>query len=313
MKSRNQILVLTLLIGFTLSCRDIFDIDLSEANVNVLAPVDNHVTDVFTQNFWWEEVEGADSYQIQLVEPSFSSIYDFLVDTNLTHEHYVHTLEPGSYQWRIRAKNNSSQSPWQTYSLHVDSTTDLSNQTVLLSLPEDEYYTNDMQVSFSWQEIFSATEYEFQLGDGGFGNLIQDETVTAAQTSYTFSEEGDYQWRVKALNNTSATAFSNPHTFVIDTTPPTAPSLLMPNHEDTIPDETFNFSWTSGQDESPIDFDSLYIYGDDNLINLVKALEKNSITHTDSLGPGDYYWFVTSYDVAGNGGVVSNVRNFVIQ
>ena len=59
-----------ILFGF-LRCDDIFEDDISTENISLYAPSDSIVTKIITHTFWWEEVEGADEYNLQIVTPDF--------------------------------------------------------------------------------------------------------------------------------------------------------------------------------------------------------------------------------------------------
>ncbi|WP_397301597.1 hypothetical protein [Nonlabens ulvanivorans] len=66
-------------------------------------------------NFFWEDLEGATSYRVQVAEP------DFINPTQITHDVIVQdsvgtstqlNLTPGTYQWRVKAQNSAYQSPY---------------------------------------------------------------------------------------------------------------------------------------------------------------------------------------------------------
>ena len=104
--------------------------------VNVLTPRDSLRTSVVTQQFFWYQVDDAIDYEIQIVSPSFDQIDRFIVDTIITKNKISFTLTPGNYQWSVRAFNNSSASPYTTSNLFIDSTIDLTTQTLQLSSPK---------------------------------------------------------------------------------------------------------------------------------------------------------------------------------
>ena len=296
------------------SCSDIFEKDLTKDKVTILAPVNNHKTDIATQTFWWEEVKGATHFNLQVVTPSFSSIHRLALDTNVSDNQFAHTFPPGQYQWRVKALNSSSSTSYVTYSLTIDTTSELNNQIVVLQHPVNNSYSQNLNNNFSWLSIPNATFYNLQIVYNNFASgstPVLDTIVNTNMVNYTFATDSVYQWKVRAFNASGSTAFSNPYNFTTDITPPDAPILSSPGHLDTITAQ-FNMSWNRGSTSGTPVTDSLYIYSD-SLITLIKRLHKTTNSHSDSLGSGDYFWRVRSQDAAGNTGNYSVLRKFWIQ
>jgi hypothetical protein len=116
-----RILVVLLLVG---GCSIIFEEDLSEEIVYVNMPVDGTISPDTTQLFWWDIVEGALGYNLQIVAGSFADPQFLVVDTNSTGDKFMFDLLPGTYEWRINGWNNYSETSY-SYSLLTisDSTT----------------------------------------------------------------------------------------------------------------------------------------------------------------------------------------------
>src|SRR5688572_12340162 len=127
MKTKS-ILPLVLLGAFLSSCEDFFEPNLEKKDVVIIAPANGTVSSSFTQTFWWEELKGAEEYTLQIVKPTFSSVQQLILDTNVNGTKFYYTLQPGVYQWRLRAINNSSETDFVTYNLEIDSTLNLSGQ-----------------------------------------------------------------------------------------------------------------------------------------------------------------------------------------
>ncbi|MBL7897106.1 MAG: hypothetical protein JNJ99_01135, partial [Crocinitomicaceae bacterium] len=243
---------LTLFILSFTSCEAVFEKNISSDTLVVIIPTNNDTSLTNNVQFKWENVEGASHYKLQLVEPSFSNINSFILDTNIEYEEFFYTLNPGNYQFQIRAENSAYETPWTgPYNLVVDSVSELTNQTVPLISPTDYLYSNDANFTFSWQSLFAAEYYEFELRSGSDFNSSST-TLHAANsiyaTSYStpsglFSTEGAYSWGVKAINQSSSSAFSE-RTLYIDLTVPNSPISVSPAHGTSFAD-TVVLKWNT--------------------------------------------------------------------
>ncbi|MGQ0827046.1 MAG: hypothetical protein ACT4ON_01500 [Bacteroidota bacterium] len=305
MKSKflTPLVVLTLIY----SCKDFVETDLSKKSVVVLTPTDNYISSTFTVAFKWEIMEGADRYQMQIVKPDFGAIQQFMLDTTVITNRFSYTLEPGTYQWRLKALNGSSSTAFSTYNFSVDSTLDLSGQPVILLSPDDNYYSNTLSNTFTWQAMFNADSYVFQIP-----GLVIQSPVTPT-TTYTFASEGIYQWRVSAQNDFSNSNYTT-RTITIDiTAPATAPTPVAPQF-DTITANPVPVKWNTVTASDSVQL----LISTDSLFALVPEVDTtiansgNPVTYnlySPAIGT-DYYWKVRAIDKARNKGPYSARRRF---
>lgn len=295
-------------------CRDIFEIDLTEKKISILAPTDNFNTTVVTQTFWWEEVEGALEYNIQIVSPSFSSIQMLVLDSIVTDNIFTYTLLPGTYQWRVKASNGSSNTDYTTHTLVIDTTSDLSGQIITLQSPSNGSYFNSLSQTFTWNSLYNATGYDIQIATPDFSNsanTILDTNISSNSLQLTLDTEGEYQWKVRATNSSGYSPYSQVSDFEIDITAPNTPLLVLPIANDTS-NNPFSLHWDRGTvTGSPIT-DTVYLYTD-SITTLFYKEEKNSTSHTDSIAVGNYFWRVRSVDKAGNLSAYSETRKLTIE
>jgi hypothetical protein len=110
MKSNNILIVFLVLTGL-LACDTAFETDLAGKKVILLAPANNLSTTDRTHTFYWEQLQGAAEYRLQVVSPRFDSIVKLIADTTISFDRFKLTnLDAASYQWRVQALNNSSTS-----------------------------------------------------------------------------------------------------------------------------------------------------------------------------------------------------------
>ncbi len=307
------------------SCRDdVFERDLSKETVNVIIPQANYQSTIQQVHFKWEAVEGASQYRIQLVSPDFNNIQAFILDSVVQGTEFFYNLEPGTYAWKMRAENNSSETPYITDRIiQIDSTNDVSGQTVDLILPLNASYTNQTYPGFSWLSLSSADGYDVVVKTGSdflTGTTVESSSISG--TSYTLANalsEGDYIWGVRATNSStsSSTSYST-RTFRVDLTVPDPPTLITPDGDIFSPNQSFTYTWTqqieNGAYPSPL-ADSVYIYTDPSLTTLYKRFTtSSSSSYLDSIPTiGTYYWRAKTFDEAGNIGSFSSYNSFTIQ
>jgi len=274
-------------------------------------PSNNDTLESNLVQFKWDELKGATEYKLQLVQPSFSNIDAFLLDSSITGETFSVALEPGTYQFQIRAENSAYQSLWTgPYNLVIDTVSDLTNQIVPLLSPADLMYSNDPTFVFSWQPVYSAETYEFQLRAGSDFNSsgsILHGAPGIYGTSYStpaglFATEGAYAWGVKAVNQTSSSAFSD-RTVLIDLTLPNSPLSVSPAHGASFAD-TVVLKWNTGVDGGTIHAPVqriVQISADTLFANILTSYTVNvdTVEHVFT-NSGTYWWRVYTVDLAGN-------------
>lgn len=117
-----RILISLILIQFFAGCGIIFEDDISEESIYMIIPFDGLESDSQDQIFWWEPVNGAIRYNMQMVTGSFSFPEVLVADTNIAGEKFEVQLSPGLYEWRIMAWNNYSETDYTYGTLTIRDT-----------------------------------------------------------------------------------------------------------------------------------------------------------------------------------------------
>lgn len=103
---------MAILFAAGLSCKEIFEPSLNKETVQLLAPGNQYQTTDSEIGFWFEPVEDALSYRLQVVNPAFDSIGSLVLDTLIQSNKFFFVINPGEYQWRVQAQNESSKTPF---------------------------------------------------------------------------------------------------------------------------------------------------------------------------------------------------------
>lgn len=297
------ILLLCLLI---FSCDKILEENISKKRPEMKAPANGATLVNNSVTFWWTEIEGADAYRLQVVSPSFDSTLYLIYDSLVYGDRMMLSLTPQTYQWRVIAENSAYMSRFDTYTLTIDSTSDLSMLSVIQLAPLDSTYLSRASVSFTWEELTSAEDFRFQLFDAA-NTMLLDEIITDNSIVVDQLLEGAYRWRVRGQNSSSNTPYAE-RIVTIDQTAPLAPALTFPQDSAVFTSDSVTLKWQSTIES---DIDSVFVYNDILGSFLVKSFQvtTDSVIFTSS-SPGTFYWNAKSLDKAGNGSSFSDTRMF---
>ncbi|AWX43276.1 hypothetical protein HME9304_00263 [Flagellimonas maritima] len=204
---------------------------------------------------------------------------------------------------------------------------DISDRTVPVLAPLDETLLSSNTVNFNWQAVDDATAFEIQIATPNFDNttqivldsiIVEDTLGNIATRIVQNLPNGNYSWRIKAMNSDYETAYALNDFLVdgdedLDVTPPNTPQLVMPANGVTQSENEVNFSWTRTDVSGTAERDSIFIFSDESLQSLVtKAIGANK-TFTTNMAAGTFYWRVRAYDAAGNESDNSSTFNFTVE
>lgn len=106
---------------YLISCDEIFVDDISNTTVKLVAPQNDCISKSQSITFWWQSIEGAQKYSLQIVTPSFNSPERLIVDTLIVKTNYTAVLENGTYEWRVAGVNNISETEYSINRLTINS------------------------------------------------------------------------------------------------------------------------------------------------------------------------------------------------
>lgn len=305
-----------------IGCDDVIIPDISDKCPVLVVPADSLQTTQMNHNFVWDGTEFSDEQRLTIFRIVDGAITVEVLDTFVNDTRFTHTfLETGEYDWEVTSLNEAYQSQTKFRTIFINDSEvviDISNDIVDLLVPEDQICTNLATINFSWSEISGINQYEFQLGNQGFTNLLVTENINGSNILIDTPVDGIYQWRVRGVDSASGsqTAWTT-REISIDKTAPVSPFLLSPTQGDTLDLNTnINFSWSDDTDELNYQF---FLFADQNQDTLVfqQIVEENSFSTNNSgliLNPSaDYFWRVTATDKVGNVSDLGPVSKFIVR
>lgn len=306
-----KIYLLPLFLFSLFSCEQIvLEDDITDEIVNLVAPADGSVFNSTGITFTWNAIENGSEYRIQIARPNFQAPLQIVTDVVVNTTSFTTQLNVGEYQWRVQGVNSAYETAYSTRSFTIISNEDFQNNSVTLSSPADNIITNSALQNLSWQAVIGATAYHLQVVNPANSTVIAEQDVTATNFSYTFPE-GNYQWKVRATNGTQNTLYAM-RSLLVDTVVPNTPTLTAPVNSSSSSDNDVSFQWTRIPVAGSAEKDSIYIYSNSALTTLYYKNEHTSPYNALALPDGTYYWFVKSFDQAGNVGQQSSVFSFTL-
>jgi hypothetical protein len=190
-----------------------------------------------------------------------------------------------------------------------------------LTGPDDDANVQAAPI-FKWKKVRGAAKYEFQLSaDSGFRSIVTGGSVDTYNNAFTLDDslpDGDYYWRVRAINaKDDAGRWAQGRSLTKRWS--ARPTLLTPTDEKVInyPSDPFLLRW------EPVPHAVKYIVqiaADPALATQVigtadRPVETvgTALSPSGSLQPGQYWWAVTPVNAVGNHGARSAIGSFVWQ
>ncbi len=175
--------------------RAIEDEDLQSPSLSY--PINDEGGQALNPLLKWGKVSNTDLYEVQISKGAeFDEIAESAV-TGDTKWNIVVPLEFGTkYHWRVRSKRNSSVSNWsQTGTFYT------AIAAPELVFPDYNSFKNDTNITFRWEKVEEAANYQFQLAnDQAFKDIIKD--IDEIDTTFTevknLKTDSIYYWRVRS-------------------------------------------------------------------------------------------------------------------
>ena len=264
----------------------------------LLTPPDGSTITSLPVTFSWQAVDGAIQYQFQMAKDA--------VFTNIECSKLLTTIsldlsfagDGNPRYWRVRAKNVSGWGDWSDiWTFHTIAPPE---GPVLLTPPDGSTITS-LPVTFSWQAVDGAIQYQFQMAkDAVFTNIECSKLLTTISLDLSFAGDGNPRyWRVRAKNVSGWGDWSDIWTFHT-IAPPESPVLLSPSNGTTITSLPLTFSWQAVDGAIQYQFQMAKDTTFDN-IERSKLLTTTSLQLTFAGDGNPRYWRIRAQNISGWG------------
>lgn len=288
--------------------------NIKNSVVDVIAPADNLATPGNAIVFWWNELDGAQTYNLQIVKPTFNAVAQLILDTNITGNKFNYTFNPGAYQWRIKGVNAGGSTAFITRTLIIDTTSNLNLVTVTQVAPLNKLVTPNNTITFSWNPTQKTNYYEIELKSQATNSITTISNITTSSYTYSFSvatgSEEAYTWKVTAYNTLTNTHTLNNtlRSFKIDHKIPFPATNISPSTYSMSIRDTVYLHWTRNLSSPDIQYDIISLSDDSTFsyalgtktITTGSSVKINDGIYTYTNTPKAVWWTVTSVDSAGN-------------
>jgi len=291
MKKLNVFLILLLAV-LCIACDDVFEEDISDDEVFPFFPLEGDVVSGNSVNFQWDFLEDVDSYRIQVLSADGNT--GIVLDSLVTTTSLRVNIPSGEYSWSASGENFAFSTPFfDPINFSVEFSDDLSNQSVQLLTPSDNFITNTLPIIYTWTPLEAAESYTFGL------QRVLNGTTTVLD------------------ENTGINVSIEPAAdLLLDRTVPEIPTLLSPVQSELFDTDTILFSWTLPTDTGNIQSarSSVIQFSQSASFDVIIATETLSAASTTTTFEltGELFWRVRVDDAAGNSSAFSEIRSFTI-
>ena len=262
--------------------------------------------------FRWNAVSGATKYQLEVLREIESVPFKDVTVGNITMSEQFGFLRDGSqYRWRVRAGNNTGWGAWSGYFTLTSG--QLLAAPVLTSPISTLTPVPGRQITFSWQAVTRAINYELEIVNERTGAFVTKASVGNVTSSPQrgFEDDGTtYKWRVRAASSEGWGAWSDYARF-INGSVPGAPVLSRPEHNENIGRSWTNFEWkpVPGADRYELEIkDSAgQIYRTEVVSGRTTSLQQDF-----PVDGKEYTWRVRSGNANGWSNAWSSARSFTV-
>lgn len=182
-------------------CSEIFEEDINNKEIVVLAPFDGFISSTGDILFWWDPLDGASAYELQIVSPGFDSIRNLVVDTFITINKTSLSFDVGRYEWSLRGVNSGYSTAYYVGTFQVSNSEGIDKPT--LTKPLKNSIITILPFRFEWkrnaQNVVGDSLYIFN----STSEILSGYPVYTVQTSIQIGglEDGQYFWAVKSVDS----------------------------------------------------------------------------------------------------------------
>jgi hypothetical protein len=202
MKIEGRVIILFPLLILLYSCSEIFEEDIEKEEIYVLSPFDGFISNSGEVLFWWDPLDGASAYELQIVSPNFDSIIGLIADTIIVENKISFDFDVGQYEWSLRALNYAYSSAYIFGRFEVSNSEGIQKPKLLQPLQNS--VITILPRLFEWQRnaqnVVGDSIYIF---DASSDQLLAGYPVYSTQTSLQIGglEDGLYFWAVRSVDN----------------------------------------------------------------------------------------------------------------
>ncbi|OGH59977.1 MAG: hypothetical protein A3G34_05850 [Candidatus Lindowbacteria bacterium RIFCSPLOWO2_12_FULL_62_27] len=301
-----------------------FVVDTQVEAVSVTAPSDAHETTNASVVVSWTAVGadtvGIDSYVVEASKTvAFAEVVfaDTTDGTNTTDT--ITGLYNDTYYWRVRAVDDLGNAGANSATRGFVADTHVGQ--VSLSMPADGHETTSVSVVATWTAVADSVgidSYAVEASpSAAFSIVVFADTTDGTTTADTITGlyNDTYYWRVRAVDDLgNGGAVSTARGFVVDTSIGQV-SVTGPTDGHETTNASVVVTWTAVADSVGIDSYAVEASKSAAFASVVFADTTDGTNTTDTitgLYNDTYYWRVRAIDEAGNAGVNSAARGFVV-
>ncbi|MFP4369951.1 MAG: fibronectin type III domain-containing protein [Candidatus Kapaibacterium sp.] len=270
-------------------------------------PDDGNVRESLVPTFIWQVVDQAETYDLEIADdPEFNNVIAGRRGIPGNWTTFKNMPPDTKLYWHVRARNNEGYSEWSE--VFTFTTSQQGPEVPVLLYPDNGEVMLPLTLTLDWSDAERADFYELQVSDDpAFQTVIVNVTESAGLTESEYALNNlenytNYLWRVRSVNDSGKSAWTDIHQFRTIAIPPDdAPQLTEPEDGTELQKLRATFRWNDvpgatayklelATDES---FSNI-VFSDPNIFLGFKVYSQLDPVLT-------YYWRVRAFNEAGEG------------
>lgn len=179
----------------------------------------------------------------------------------------------------------------------------------LSHLPE---VTRRLLLMFEWSPVNDAVTYRIQVfANKRLERLLHDKVINQPRLQWDAPPDGDYLFRVRAIDTLGLEGMNADHEFRIDARP-VAPTLLLPLKGAAMHGQAPQFWWSIPEKVSGFHFQLARDSAFQDLVANAEEIRDSRLQLGQELAPGTYYWRLASRSEDGEVSAFGDAQQFRI-
>ncbi|WP_299158463.1 hypothetical protein [uncultured Tenacibaculum sp.] len=185
--------------GYTTQAMEVINADLTNAQVELLTPLDKAISNKISQKLTWKELTSATEYRLQIWQPDDqgTNVKDVIVTDNS----FTFDFTEGDFVWKVRPQSASQNGKYSSRSISIDSKKPNTPENIA---PANNTSQTETTINFTWKRtnIVGTEEIDsiYVFTDASLATLSFKGIGANKAFTKDSVEKNTYHWYVQSFD-----------------------------------------------------------------------------------------------------------------